>query len=219
MKCAVYNQQGEETGETLLPKGIFEVKENKDLLWQAVRAYMANSRLGRPHTKTRGQVRGGGRKPWRQKGTGRARASSIRSPLWRGGGAVFGPNKDKNYKQKINKKTRRLALLMALSTKARDKQIFIIEDLKIKSGKTKEMAEIVDILRSKIGFLAKGKILVAISESQEKVLRAAKNIPGFTIIEVRNLNPKEVISCKSLLMTKNAVTVLKKTFSGKKEAE
>ena len=135
MKYPVYSQSGEKIGETLLPKEVFGVKTSPDLLWQVVRAYQANQRQTTAHTKTRGEVRGGGRKPWRQKGTGRARASSLRSPLFRGGGTVFGPTSEKDYRQKINQKAKKLALRSALSLKAKDKEMVIVENLHLEKDR------------------------------------------------------------------------------------
>ena len=219
MFVKVYNQNGEETGKTLLPKGIFDIEINTDLLWQVVRSQAANQRQGSAHTKTKGEVSGGGKKPWRQKGTGRSRHSSIRSPIWRGGGTVFGPRNDKVWKQKINKKMARKSLLMALSSKAKEENIVVLEDLKLNEVKTREVAKIIANLRTKIVNFKKAKILVVLSNFDKDLIRAAKNIVDLKTIEARNLNALEILSFKYLLMTKDTISALKKMFLKKEEAE
>jgi large subunit ribosomal protein L4 len=217
MFVKVYNQNGEETGKTLLPKGIFDIEINTDLLWQVVRSYTANQRQGSAHTKTKGEVSGGGKKPWRQKGTGRSRHSSIRSPIWRGGGTVFGPRNDKIWKQKINKKMARKSLLMALSSKAKEENIVVLEDLKLSEVKTREVAKIIANLRTKIVNFKKAKTLVVLSGFDKNLIRAAKNIVDLKTIEARNLNALEILSFKYLLMTKDTISALKKVFLKKEE--
>ena len=212
MKISVYNQSGEIVGQTLLPKGIFDIEINSDLLWQVVRSYTSNQRQGSAHTKTKGEVSGGGKKPWRQKGTGRSRHSSIRSPLWRGGGTVFGPRNDKVWKQKINKKMARKSLLMALSSKAKEENIVVLEDLKLNEVKTREVAKIIANLRTKIVNFKKAKTLVVLSSFDKNLVRAAKNIVDLKTIEARNLNALEILSFKYLLMTKDTISALKKMF-------
>ena len=217
MKISVYNQSGEIVGQTLLPKGIFDIEINSDLLWQVVRSYISNQRQGSAHTKTKGEVSGGGKKPWRQKGTGRSRHSSIRSPLWRGGGTVFGPRNDKVWKQKINKKMARKSLLMALSSKAKEENIVVLEDLKLNEVKTREVAKIIANLRTKIVNFKKAKTLVVLSNFDKDLIRAAKNIADLKTIEARNLNALEILSFKYLLMTKDTISALKKMFLKKEE--
>ncbi len=140
MKVKVYNQEGKEVGSAELPKEIFEVPMNADLVHQVAQAQFANMRIVHAHTKDRSEVRGGGKKPWRQKGTGRARHGSIRSPIWIGGGVTFGPTNKRNFKKKVNKKMKRKALFIALSSKAKDDEIILLDELKLKEPKTKEMA-------------------------------------------------------------------------------
>ena len=216
MFVKVYNQSGEETGKALLPKDVFELNPNSDLLWQITRSQMANQRQGSAHTKTRGEVSGGGKKPWRQKGTGRARHSSIRSPLWRGGGTIFGPRNEKTWKQRINKKMARKSILVALSAKARDKELIILETLKIDQSKTKQMAGIINALRSKIAGFKKAKVLIILAKPDKNIVLASRNIPGVETIDARNINTLEILSFKYLLMTKEtikAISEFKKTFS------
>jgi large subunit ribosomal protein L4 len=219
MKYSVYSQSGEKTGETLLPKAIFEVKVNSDLLHQVVVGQMANQRQVGAHTKTRREVRGGGKKPWRQKGTGRARHASIRSPLWRGGGTVFGPTKEKIYRQKINKKMQKLALLMALSAKAKDQELLVLDALDLKSTKTKEAFQIIENLKKKLPDFKKGKILFVLPERNQNVLRSTRNIPNFKLMEARNINALVVLSGKYLLLTKETISALKKFLLKKQETE
>lgn len=142
MKLPVLNQQGEEVGTALLPKDVFEVKLNRDLVYQVAVSQMANRRKVLANTKDRGEVSGGGRKPWRQKHTGRARAGSTRSPIWRHGGVAMGPTKERVFKKKINKKMKRIALSMVLSEKAKNNLLIIVDGLKLEKVKTKLMADI-----------------------------------------------------------------------------
>ncbi len=210
MKIIVYNQEGKEVGMTLLPKEIFDVKMNPDLVHQVVVAQMGNRRKIIAHTKTKDEVRGGGRKPWKQKGTGRARHGSIRSPIWRKGGIIFGPRKERVYKQKINEKMRKKALLMVLSYKVRDNELIILEDLKIEKPKTKIIAEILSKLPSK-----EKSILIALPHKDENIIRVLRNIPKTQSIEVRNLNVLDLLNFKYLLMLKEAIKVIKETFGEK----
>lgn len=212
MKVKTYNKSGEEVGETLLPKEVFEVKTKADLLHQTVVSQAANERQGTAHVKNRGEVRGGGKKPWRQKGTGRARHGSSRSPIWRGGGTVFGPNKEKTYKVKINNKVKRSALLMALSAKAENKQIFVFDELVLPNFKTREVAAMIANLKKKEASFKGGKILIISPKKDEKLFKSVKNIPGATVIVASNLNAKTIFSFKYLFLTKEAISVLKKTF-------
>ena len=207
MKLSTYNQEGKEIGQTLLPKEIFEVKMNSDLVHQVVVSQMANRRQRIAHTKNRAEVRGGGRKPWRQKGTGRARAGSIRSPIWRGGGVTFGPTKEKVFKKKIPKKMRRKALLMVLSAKAKNNFLIILDKLKIEKAKTKEITEILKKLP------CQGEnSLIALSQIDKNLILAARNIPKIDTIQAKDLNCLDLLSFKYLVMPKEAIKVIKETF-------
>ncbi len=150
MNVNTYNQKGEKTGQMKLPEEIFGKDFKPDLIHQVIVGMQSNKRQGTAHTKDRGEVRGGGKKPWRQKGTGRARHGSNRSPIWIGGGVTFGPTKDKNYKKTLPKKIRKTALLSVLSAKVRDKDTLIVEDIKIEKPKTKIIKPILDKLSSVI---------------------------------------------------------------------
>ena len=207
MKIPVYNQQGKEIGQTLLPKEIFDVKLNSDLVHQIVVSQMANRRKVIAHTKDRGEVRGGGRKPWRQKGTGRARVGSIRSPLWRGGGVTFGPTKERVFKKIIPKKMRRKALFMVLSEKAKNNLLILLDKLKIEQPKTKLIVEILKKLPGE------GKSsLIALSQLDKNLILAARNLPKIRTIQAKDLNCLDLLSFKYLIMPKEAIRIIKETF-------
>jgi len=207
MKYIVYNQEGKETGTTLLPKEIFDVKMNPDLLHQVASSQMANRRQVIAHTKDRSEVRGGGRKPWRQKGTGRARHGSIRSPLWKGGGVTFGPTKERVFKKKINKKVKKQALFMVLSAKAKNNLLLILDmDFKQIPAKTKQMAEIFKKLP------LKGSVLIALPKKDANFIKVTNNIPQVETIEARNLNALDLLSFKHLILPKESIKVLKDNF-------
>jgi large subunit ribosomal protein L4 len=215
LRYGVYNQEGKEVEELELPDEVFGLKLNKNLLHQAVVAQMANSRQVIAHTKDRSEVSGGGKKPWRQKGTGRARHGSIRSPIWKGGGVTFGPTKEKNFSKKINKKMKRKALLMALSGKVKDNELILLDDLKISTPKTKELSRVIESL-SKIKKDFKRGALIALENKEENIIKAVKNIPKFSTIGIRNLNIVDILKYKYLLMTKDGVNKLKtKSEKGK----
>lgn len=207
MKTIVYNQKGEEEGTTLLPKEIFEVKMNPDLVHQVVVSQMANRRRIIAKTKTRAEVRGGGRKPWQQKGTGRARAGSIRSPIWRGGGKTFGPTTEKVFKKKIPKKMKRKALFMTLSAKVKNNLILVLDSLKIEKPKTKLITEILNKL-----FLKKGSGLIVLAKKDNNIIKAARNIQKVDTIQAKDLNALDLLSYKYLVIPKEAIKIIKDTF-------
>ncbi len=202
----VYNQEGKEVSELKLNEAIFNLPWNADLVHQAVRVVMANKRQVLASTKTREEVSGGGRKPWRQKGTGRARHGSIRSPLWKGGGITFGPTKERNFKLKINKKMARKAFLTALSTKAKDSELLVLDDLKLSAPKTKEMAKIMK------NFPQVKKGLLVLSEKNEILSRAGRNLPNLGIINMDNLNILDILKYKHLIFTKDGIEYLNKKY-------
>ena len=202
----VYNQEGKEISEIKLNEAIFGLPWNDDLVHQAVRVAFANQRPVLASTKDRSEVRGGGRKPWRQKGTGRARHGSIRSPLWKGGGVTFGPTSERNFKLKINKKMAQKALITALSGKAKDNEILILEDLKLSAPKTKEMAKVM------LNFSQIKNALLVISEPNENVKRASKNLPNLEIININNLNILDVLKYQYLILTKEGIEYLNKKY-------
>ncbi|MBU1102883.1 50S ribosomal protein L4 [Patescibacteria group bacterium] len=212
LELPVFNQEGQEVEKISLPVEIFGLKVNNDLIKQAVEAQMSQARIPYAHAKDRSEVRGGGKKPWRQKGTGRARHGSIRSPIWRGGGVTHGPRKEKNFAKKINKQMKRQALLMVLSGKMRDNEIIVLDDLKLEQPKTKLMAGIIQQLVEKVkNDLNKGA-LIAMPQKDENIIRAARNIPKIDTIGVNSLNVVDLLSYKYLLMSKEAIEMIKKTY-------
>ena len=208
MKVSIYNQEGKETGTSILPKEIFEVKMNSDLVHQVVVSQVANRRRRIAQTKDRSEVRGGGRKPWAQKGTGRARAGTIRSPIWRGGGVTFGPRKEKVFKKKIPKKIKRKALLMVLSAKAKNNLLTLLEELKIAKSKTKMISEVLNKLPSK-----QKSTLIVLPEVNRNLILAARNLPKIETIQAKDLNALDLLSFKYLLMPKSSLKVSKETFT------
>jgi large subunit ribosomal protein L4 len=210
MKVDLYNQNGEAQGTVNLPKEIFEVKFNADLVHQVAVSLMANKRQISAHAKTRGEVRGGGKKPWRQKGTGRARHGSIRSPLWKGVGVTHGPRNDRIFEREIPKKMRRKALLMVLSEKAKNNQLVILDKFDLEKGKTKEMA--MSLLKLPC---AKQATLIAMPDYDKKVFLAARNIKKTSVEDARNLNVLELLNHKYLLLTKESIKTIEKIFVSK----
>ena len=207
MFIKVLNQKGKEVGETELPKEIFEVPMNPDLVHQVVLVQVANRRRKIAKTKDRSEVRGGGKKPWRQKGTGRARHGSIRSPIWRGGGVTFGPTGREVFKKRIPKKMRRKALFMVLSAKAKENLIFVLDNLKIEKPKTKIMVEILEQL-----FLKKGSGLLVLPKIDENIIKSVRNIPKIDPIQAKDLNVLDLLNYKYIVMPKEAIEVIKETF-------
>lgn len=210
MEYPLYNQEGQNVGTVNLPENIFGLKMNQDLLHQVVVSQMSNQRQVLAHAKGRGEVRGGGIKPWRQKGTGRARHGSIRSPIWKGGGVTFGPTKERNFKKKLNRKMVRKALFVALSSKARDNQLFMVDDMKLQNPKTKEMAKVFGNFRDLFG--KNPNVLLIMPVGDENIKRAVKNLPYLSATEVKDLNPLEVLAHKQLVLVKDSISVLEKKF-------
>jgi large subunit ribosomal protein L4 len=208
LTVVVYDMKGEKVEDWQLPESIFGKKENKDLIAQAVRVFLANQRGQGAETKTRSQVAGGGAKPWKQKGTGRARAGSIRSPLWRGGGIIHGPH-NRDFGLSFPKKMRQAALLVALSEKARAKDIAILNKLELKDPKTKLAAEIV----KKLPLKSKTALVVT---DKKTLRRAFDNLKNVELLEVENLNTYGVMATDSLVFTKEAVTELEKKLGHEK---
>ncbi len=212
MKTAVYNLKNEVVGEVELPDKIFGIKWNPQLVHQALIAQLANARRPWAHAKTRAEVRGGGRKPWRQKGTGRARHGSTRSPIWVGGGKAHGPSKLRDYSQKINKKMKRLAIFSALSKKFRDKEIKVFESLNIEKPKTKILAGIlVPILNPK----RKGKkfdLLLVAGKENGNLVRASRNLTKTKTIPPESLNTYDILNYRDIFMEKNAIETINKHY-------
>jgi len=213
IEANLYSISGKVIGKRILPKEIFGVKTNETLINQAVRVHLANQRGNLASTKTRGEVRGGGAKPWKQKGTGRARAGSIRSPLWRGGGIVFGP-RPKEVKLSLPKKMRRAAIFSVLSDKAENKKIFIVAGLEKIEPKTKLMSK---VLKSIEGGL--DKTLLVLPQNLENLERAARNLKEATLTRVENLNTYEILKHKNLMFLEKTVEKIEEIFSKEKKVE
>lgn len=210
LKVKIYNQEGQVVGEEELKPEIFGITPKLGLIQQAVTVQLANRRQVVAHTKTRGEVRGGGRKPWRQKGTGRARHGSIRSPLWVGGGVTFGPRKDQNFKKKINKKAKRQALLMSLSDKVNNNHLFIIENLQFKEAKTKNLEKVLT------KFPASGtKLLLAVEPTDKQIFQISRNLKNLKVLAANSLNVYDVINYPYLVLTKKGLATLYQTFTPK----
>ncbi|SMB88829.1 LSU ribosomal protein L4P [Thermanaeromonas toyohensis ToBE] len=198
-KVAVYNTQGQQVGEMELDERVFGAEVNEAVLFDAVVMQLASERRGTASTKGWAEVRGGGRKPWRQKGTGRARAGSIRSPLWRGGAVIFGP-RPRDYSYKLPKKVRRLAMRSALSAKVKEGNMIVLEDLKLPRPRTKDMLGILKALK-----LEDRKALVVTAEPDRNVELSARNIPGVTPMASRGLNVYDILAHEKLVITREAV--------------
>ena len=212
MKETVYNQKGEEVKKVDLPADIFELEVNNDLIHQVVVAQNANARKAIAHTKDRSEKRGGGRKPWRQKGTGRARHGSNRSPIWKGGGVTFGPTKERVFSKKVNKKTKQKALFMALSSKAKDKEIILLDKIELAKEKTKLMVGILNDLNKKLKKdLIKG-VLIVLPKTDLIVTRASNNIAKTKTIRADSLNVLDILNYKYFLMLEESIKVIKETY-------
>lgn len=213
IKVNIYNSEAEAVGEIDLPKKIFAVKPNESLLHQAMVAQQANERQVLAHTLVRSEIRGGGKKPWRQKGTGRARVGSSRNPVWIGGGVVFGPRKDRNFEKDINKKMKQKALFMVLTDKLENKSFVVIEDNILPEIKTKKMSATVAKLEKNI--LAKeGKrsILVITGKEDSNTNLSARNIAGVKVINQENINIVDLLKYKNLVMTKNVAEEISRIY-------
>ena len=197
-KVALYNQNGSTAGDIELNDSVFGIEPNESVVFDAILMQRASLRQGTHKVKNRSEVRGGGRKPWRQKGTGRARQGSIRSPQWRGGGIVFGPT-PRSYAYKLPKKVRRLAIKSALSSKVNDNNLIVLEDLNLDAVKTKEMAAILQ------GLSIEKKALIVTADANETVELSARNLPGVTVVEANGINVLDVVGHEKLVMTKAAV--------------
>jgi len=197
-KVTLFNQTGSQVGEIELAEAIFGIEPNEAVLFDAVIMQRASLRQGTHKVKNRSEVRGGGRKPWRQKGTGRARQGSIRSPQWRGGGIVFGPT-PRSYTYKLNKKVRRLAIKSALSTKVLESNVIVLEDLVLNAPKTKDMVAVLK------GLAVEKKALIVTADANEAVELSARNIPGLTVVTANGVNVLDVLGHEKLVLTKAAV--------------
>ncbi len=212
LNAAIYNQKAASAGTIALPEKVFGLSWNADLVHQVVVGMQANKRAGTAHTKDRGEVSGGGKKPWKQKGTGRARHGSTRSPIWVGGGTTFGPRSDKDYSQKINKKMRVKALFTVLSRKYADSNILFIDSLSFGGMKTKDASAVLAALSGIKGFEKLGSkkpttALLVLPEANEVVEKSFANLPGVTVITASDLNALVAMTFNSVVVVDPANVV------------
>jgi large subunit ribosomal protein L4 len=205
MEAKIYNQKGVATGSVALPAKVFAAKWRSDLVHQVVQSMRSNKRAGTADAKDRGEVRGGGKKPWKQKGTGRARHGSSRSPIWVGGGVTHGPLAEKNYKRKISKKMRAQALFSVLSKKLKDNEILFVDTLALPDIKTKSAVTVVKNLAKASGFKSlasskKPRVLAALFGRNEKTEKSFRNLPQLEMVFLKNLNPLDVLNYQYLLI-------------------
>jgi len=199
--ATVYDRDGKESGQVELPEAVFNAPVNAAVLYQAVRRQQANDRQGTHATKTRGEVSGGGKKPWKQKGTGHARQGSTRAPQWRHGGTVFGPHPH-SYEQKMPRKQRRLALRSALSVKSQDDAVRVVEEIALEAPKTRVIADLFDQLG------AGARTLFVIPEHDLMLEKSTRNLAGVKTILAQNLNPTDVLTADTIIFTRSALTQL-----------
>ncbi len=213
MTFEVYKIDGSSTGEKLeLADDIFGIEPNDHAIYLAVKAYRANQRQGTHKSKERGEVSGGGKKPWKQKGRGGSRAGTSRSPVWVGGGTIFGP-KPHLYKQDLPKKLKRLARKSALSYKVKDEQLMIVEDFNFEQPKTKEFEKMLNALK-----VSGKKVLLLTKENSTSVYKSGRNIPKVKILEAAQASTYDILNNQMLIVQKGAVEVISKTFVNTKEA-
>ena len=205
-KVAVFDMRGTQVGEIDLNDKVFGIEPNEAVMQQFVKMQLANKRQGTAATKTRAEVRGGGKKPWKQKGTGRARVGSSRNPIWRGGGIVFGP-KPRDYSYTLPRKVRRLALKSALSSKVKDSNIIVVDLLTFEEPKTKLMLETLGSLN------AAEKTLVVTADGDVNVYKSARNIPGVKSVRADYINVFDILKYDTLLMTRDAVARVEEVFA------
>lgn len=205
-KVTMYNISGDQVGEIELNDDIFGIEINENAMYEVVKNQLANKRQGTQSTKTRAEVRGGGRKPWRQKGTGRARVGSIRSPLWVGGGVTFAP-KPRDYSYRLPKKIRKLAMKSALTSKVNNDEIVVLDGLNISAPKTKEMINILSNLN------ADKKALIVMDGRDDAVIKSARNIPGVKTTSVNTLNVYDILKYDKFIITKDAVQKVEEVYA------
>lgn len=208
MNINVFNLKGERVGTVDVPERIFGVEPNEGLVHEAVVAQMVNARAVIAHTKDRGEVRGGGRKPWKQKGTGRARHGSRRSPLWSGGGVTFGPNSERVFGVKMNRKARRKALYMVLSDKVSHERFVVVDDLVLETPKTSVMVSALKALPQ-----ANGRTLIVVDAANEAVRLGARNVPKTETIAPNSLNVVDVLKAARMVISKSDLDALVKHFA------
>ena len=202
---SVYNMEGNEVGSVELSDAIFGVEVNEHLVHKAVLQQLANKRQGTQKAKTRAEVRGGGRKPWRQKGTGHARQGSIRAPQWKGGGVVFAPT-PRDYSFKMNKKEKRLALKSALTSRVNESKLLVLDELKFDENKTKKMVGVLNALKT-------DKALVVLKDNDQNVILSARNIPGVKVSLTNTINVYDILKYNTLIVTKDAIAKIEEVYA------
>ncbi len=202
---AVYNMEGKEVGKLDLNDAVFGVEVNEHLVHMAVLQQLANNRQGTQKAKTRSEVRGGGRKPWRQKGTGHARQGSTRAPQWTGGGIVFAPV-PRDYSFKINKKEKRAALKSALSSRVQENKLIVVDELKLDEIKTKKLAEVLKNLNVE-------KALVVINDNDQNIVMSARNIPAVKVAQTNTINVFDILKYSNVVVTKAAVATIEEVYA------
>jgi len=216
VKVNIYNQNGEQTGELKLSDKVFALEVNNDLVHQAMVAQTANERQVLAHTKTKSEVRGGGKKPWKQKGTGRARAGSSRSPIWVGGEVTFGPRKDRNFSKKINKKMKQKALMMVFSDRVKNNNLLVVDKVEMAEFKTKLFNDSLKKIEKNFnGFDPKGRRSVLfINDSKDvKVLNSGRNLSGVEMINLENINIVDLLKNRNLLISESAIKKINERYS------
>lgn len=202
----IHTIDGEKIGEIVLNDNLFNAKINKHIVHQVVKRHLSEKRRGTAATKNRSEVSGGGKKPWKQKGTGRARAGSIRSPLWVGGGVIFGPD-NRNFSYPIPQKMRLVALKSVLSDKAKNDDIIVLQELELENGKTKDITSIFNNLQ-----IDSEKVLIVIDKENEKIRRAVRNLKDAMVITANKINTFDLLSHKKMVITKDALKIIEEVF-------
>ena len=205
-KVDVYNMQGKKVSDVELSEAVFGIEPNENIVHSALVNYLANQRQGTQSTKTRAEVNGGGRKPWRQKGTGRARQGSIRAPQWIKGGIALGP-KPRSYSYRINKKEKQLAIRSLLSAKVLDNELTVVDKLEVEEAKTKVMAKALTDLK------VEGKTLIILADRNDNVLRSSRNIEGVKTIELNTINVFDLLNCNKLVLPLDTVKKLEEVYA------
>ncbi len=205
-KVDVYDLKGKKVSDVELAENVFGIEPNENIVHEVLVNYLANQRQGTQSTKTRAEVSGGGKKPWRQKGTGRARQGSIRAPQWIKGGIALGP-KPRSYKYTVNKKERRLAIKSLLSSKVLENELTVVDKMELKEIKTKSMVSALSALK------LEGKTLIILTENNENVVKSARNIEGVKTISLNNINVFDLLNCKNLVLPLDTVKKLEEVYA------
>jgi large subunit ribosomal protein L4 len=207
-KANIFDKDGSSAGTVDLPKSLFEAEVNEFAVHEVVVAYLANQRQGTVNTKERSDVRGGGKKPWKQKGTGRARAGTIRSPLWRGGGVVFGPH-PRDHRVKVNKKVRRVALKSSLTSRAKDGDVLVIKSIAFDAPKTKSFAALLKGMQA----YPRKKTLVVLDKASEATLKSARNVAGIRLTAADKVNTYDVVWADKIVVTSDALRRMEEVYA------